>query len=69
MFSSLEQVQKVQEVQYVQEVIELPIGTKFYPESEDCLGFGVWRLEFGVWGLTVWRLEFDEFSYRFKIVK
>jgi hypothetical protein len=40
-FSSLEQVQKVQ---FVQEVIELQIGTKFYLESEDCLGFGVWRL-------------------------
>jgi len=38
-------------------LFELQIGTKFYPESEECLAFGVWRFAFGVWGLAfgVWR--------------
>jgi hypothetical protein len=41
-------------------LFEFQIGTKFYLESEDCLGFGVSRLGFRVWGLAfgVWRLVF-----------
>jgi hypothetical protein len=46
-------------------LFELQIGTKFYPESEDCLGFGVWCLVFGVWGLGfgVWGLGFGVWGW------